>query len=57
MVCKVRETDQEAKEYSFLNKNRDQQFHTFSSSSLVGDLKALLTAVNHELPPFFPINR
>lgn len=29
--------------------------YTFSSSSLVGDLKALLTAVNHELPPFFPI--
>lgn len=28
---------------------------TFSSSSLVGDLNALLTAVNHELPPFFPM--
>lgn len=30
---------------------------TLSSSSLEGDLKALLTAVNQEDPPFLPMKR
>ena len=36
---------------------RFSEAQTFSSSSLVGDPKALLTAVNHEVPPFFPIKK
>lgn len=36
---------------------RFSETQTFSSSSLVGDLKALLTAVNHEVLPFFPIKK
>ena len=39
-------------------KKNNIKHKTFSkSSSLVGDLKALFTAVNHEEPPFFPIRK